>query len=246
MGLTVHYRMRHPEPLTPAQCEALVRRAHRESAELARARGLAEVGPVAPADPNNPWHGDMLMERCGENESRCHDIRPECGWLFSVHPGPGCESALFGLCRFPHRLRVGRRTLATGCGGWTWSSFCKTQYASLHGAENFILCHVAVIDLVLVWRSLGCEIHINDEGDYWPERHLPKLRAEVAKMNRLVAAFAGAMKDTDSKVEAPILAARDFEHLEAEGAAELGERLPATVDMVSRLSRQGGHILPEP
>jgi hypothetical protein len=68
---------------------------------------------------------------------------------------------------------------------------------------------------------------ISDEGDYWPGRSLKKLRRNLDEMNGLVAAAAGALKDGcetvagENPVQSPIFAHRQFEHLEAEGAARV-------------------------
>ncbi|MBI2497062.1 MAG: hypothetical protein HYV75_03785, partial [Opitutae bacterium] len=180
--------------VTKAAAEALVRAAHRRAAALVRRRGLKVIGPVHPADPENPWCCDLVMERRGE-DTVGHDVPPDGGWMFAVHPGPGCETAEFGLCLYPATIRVGRRTLRTGCAGWGYAGFCKTQYASLHGEAHFLKCHRAIIDLLLIWKKLGAAVTIKDEGAYWPGRDEAKLLAEVGQMNQLVAAVGGAMKD---------------------------------------------------
>ena len=92
MGLTVHYKLRLPATVTAATAESLVRTAHRRAAALVRRRGLKEIGPMHPADPDNPWNCGLLIEQRGE-DSFGHDVPPECGWMSAVHPGPGCKSA---------------------------------------------------------------------------------------------------------------------------------------------------------
>ncbi len=248
MGLTIHYSWKFSGALKPGPAEALVRTLHRRAAALVRRNKLARINPVQPVDPAHPSACQLVIEKQDEHNSLYHDVPPKCGWMFTVHPGEGCESAAFGLALYPARIRAGRRSLATGCSGWAWSDFCKTQYASRHGTEHFLKCHRAVVDLVLLWEQAGATVRINDEGGYWPGRDEKRLLAEVGGMNRLIAGFAGALKDatgeSGNRIQAPIFAHPQFEHLEAEGATELGDRLPAAVGLVSRLT-QDGHMQPE-
>ena len=236
MGLTIHYKLRLPAAVTKAGAEGLVRKAHQAASRLVKEHRLSDISPVQIADPENPWNCQLVLEKRGD-ETLGHDVKPAGGWMFSVHPGPGCESAEFGLCRYPETIRVGRRTLPTGCGGWGYASFCKTQYASLHSEENFLKCHRAVIDLLLIWGKLGVKIKITDEGGYWPRRNEKKLLAEVAQLNQLVAAFGGALKDAADEggppVESPIFQHGQFELLEAQGLTQYSAKISAAVKAIT-------------
>jgi len=119
------------------------------------------------------------------------------------------------------------RVRAQKGGAWRLSGFSKTQYASLHGWEHFRRCHVAIVDFLAALRPLGFDVKISDEGHYWPRRSERALREEVDKMNRLIAAVAGEMKDAHEEsggVQAAIFAHPQFERLEAEGADLLAKR----------------------
>lgn len=238
MGLTVHYKLAHSGPLTPDGTEALVRTAQRRAAALVRRRELAEIGPVIDAHCVDLLANETVFEKSGR-DTLCHDVPVEQGWLFQVWPGEDCETALFGLCRYPARIRVGRRWRPTGCAGWRWSSFCKTQYAHLHGPEHFLRCHRAVIDLAHIWQRLGCSIRIVDEGGYWPERDEARVLREVGFLECAIAGLAGAAKDaTDGRggeIRSPIFAHPHFERIEAEGAARLGERLQQAGTLIQHL-----------
>ena len=238
MGLTLHYTLRLPARLEPGEVEALVRRVHRRAAALVRRRGLVDISPVEAADPDNPIHGQFVLEKVSADETRGHDVTPECGWMFSVHPGAGCESAAFGLCFFPATIRVGRRRLRTSCGGWSWTGFAKTQYASLRGSDHFLKCHRAVVDLALLWEQAGAVVSIKDEGGYWPGRNEARLLAEVGSMNQLVAAFGGALKDAADEggpaVTSSIFAHGQFELLEAQGLNQHAAQIAAAVRAVKR------------
>ena len=126
----------------------------------------------------------------------------ERGHVFRVGVGRDCEPLWIGLCRYPASVRVRGRELRVRVqkgAAWRLSGFSKTQYASLHGWEYFRRCHVAIVDFLAALRPLGFDVKISDEGHYWPRRSERALRAEVDKMNRLVAAAAGAMKDAEEE-----------------------------------------------
>lgn len=130
---------------------------------------------------------------------------------------------LLGLCRFP------------GVPCWHWRGSCKTQYSARHGWEHFFATHRRVLDAVTIWRILGTEIQINDEGDYWDSHSEDLLRAKLGAYDRLIAAFSGAVKDTGAKVESAILSDPRFEQLEAQGQQEFGARIHEALTKVSDL-----------
>lgn len=245
MGLTVHYKLHLSAAVTAPATERLVRAVHRRAAALVRRRKLAKITPVRVADPDHPFSCQFVLEKRGEDTCG-HDVKPDCGWMFSVLPGPGCESAEFGLCRYPATIKVGRRTLRTGCAGWGYAGFCKTQYASLHGGENFLKCHRAVIDLALLWEKAGATVKITDEGEYWPGRNEAALRQNLDQMNRLVAAFAGALKDAADEggpsVESPIFQHGQFELLEAQGLDHHAAQIGQAATTVRKAARPGQNI----
>lgn len=240
MGLTIHYKLRLPAMVAPAAAEKLVHLAHRRAASLTKRRHLLEIEPVRPVDPDDPWCCGFVLEQRGD-DTFGHDVKPDSGWMYRVHPGEGCESAEFGLCRYPATIRSDGRRLRTNCAGWGYAGFCKTQYASLHGAENFLRCHKAVIDLLLIWQRLDATVTIKDEGSYWPDRNEQRLLAEVGAMNQLVAALGGALKDAgeegDTTVESPIFQHGQFELLEAQGLSRHASSIGTTVDSINRLTK---------
>lgn len=243
MGLTIHYKLRLTTRISRVDAEALVHNARRRAQALVRRRGLESISPVQPADPEDPWHCKFVTEKRGDDFVG-YDVPPICGWLFFVHLGLGCESALFGLCLHPPTIDTGRRKLRTGCTGWGYSGFCKTQYASQHGPENFLKCHRAVIDLLLIWERLGVTVTIKDEGGYWPGRHEAKLLGECGQMNRMVAALGGALKDaaddgeTVARMQSPIFEHPQFEKLEAEGLSQNAAQINRAMKIIAGL---GGH-----
>src|SRR5262249_667925 len=133
-----------------------------------------------------------------------HDVHPLHFFAFVTHPGPGCESAVFGLARYPDAINADGRKLKTKLPAWSWASFCKTQYASNPdegGVENFLKCHLAVIGLLDAASELGILKKVTDESDYWKHRDRQRLAKTVGQWNRMIAGFAGKLKDSGYGVE---------------------------------------------
>jgi hypothetical protein len=143
---------------------------------------------------------------------------------FSAWPGEGCEVANFGLALYPEAVENG--ALATGLSGWSWHSFCKTQYASNPddgGIANFVRCHATVVRLLDRAKALGILEAVKDESHYWDNRDVKALVETVGKWNRHIAGFVGQYKDLiGGEFAAPITDYPNFEHLEAEGRKEEG------------------------
>lgn len=142
---------------------------------------------------------------------------------FTTWPGDGCEAANFGLSRYPEEITVEGRRIKTGLKGWSWRSFCKTQYASdpeCGGVANFVKCHLQVIAACDAAKKIGLLGSVHDEGGFWEKRDVQALANEVGEWNQMIAALGGALKDAlgqDSTLVAPILERGDFERLENEG-----------------------------
>jgi len=231
MGLTVHFKLAGTAGDTEAEAKKLVE-SLRHAALRFQGEGLVDgVHPITPDKKTlrrfaRDW---LILPVPGEkNTSTGVEVSPTAGFLFRVDVGEDCEPLWLGLCRYPETVLHHGRELQTKSGrGWRLAGFSKTQYASLHGWEYFQRCHCAVVNLLAACRTPGLRVKISDEGDYWPTRSLTKLRRNLDQMNGLVAASAGALKDGyepaggDSPVQSPIFAHRQFERLEAQGAARV-------------------------
>jgi len=185
--------------------------------------------PRGVSSGTSPGQATRPTPQSEENTSTGVEVCPAQGFLFRVDVGEDCEPLWLGLCRYPETILHQGRELQTKIGsGWRLAGFSKTQYASLHGWEHFQRCHCAVVNLLAACRTPGLRVKISDEGDYWPTRSLTGLRQNLDQMNGLVAASSGALKDCyeaaegESPVQSPIFAHRQFERLEAEGAARVG------------------------
>lgn len=133
----------------------------------------------------------------------------------------------------PLGTRSETRSVPTNLTPWSWSSFCKTQYASnpdCGGVANFLKCHITVIALLDRIATLpGVKVRIEDEGSYGPHslqkgRHKghynpAKLANEVGSWNEMVASLTGSLSDTfdGDGVVSPIKDYANFEQLEFRG-----------------------------
>lgn len=239
MGLTIHYTITPRQPIDASEARRLIFAACAATQRLVRRRGYSHVTRPKEADPDDLWIQGSIFRKVDAYTTRGYSVPPKLGGYYELSLGQDCETALFGLCEYPATLRLadGRR-LRTGIGGWRFHACCKTQYASLHGWEPFFASHKLVIDAALVWKKLGCDVELIDEGGYWPGRKIETLRTNLNQMNGLIAAMGGALKDANDdggpSVESPIFAHPRFEHLEAEG---LAAHAPAIHQAVSTISR---------
>ncbi|HEY0943928.1 MAG TPA: hypothetical protein VGD81_01630 [Opitutaceae bacterium] len=111
---------------------------------------------------------------------------------FDVEPGEGCETACFWLARYPATVWVPglrSRRVRTELSGWYSDDFCKTQYASNHGMENFLRSHVSLVRILDLARTMGFLTQVHDEGRYWTKRDQSDLANECEDWNRCLAAF---------------------------------------------------------
>ncbi|MFM8470444.1 MAG: hypothetical protein ACKODH_10810 [Limisphaerales bacterium] len=218
MGLTIHYRLRAPRTLTDEAARVLTDQARTRALAL----GAVEATEVFEVESDFPinWY---FREQTDPKRWPSGPLPPEHGWLFSFDPGQDSESVLLGLCRFP------------GVPCWHWRGSCKTQYAARHGWEHFFATHRRVLDAVSIWRDLGAEIQVNDEGGYWDSHSEDLLRAKLGEYDRLIAAFSGAMKDTGAEVKGAIFSDPRFEQLEAQGQQEFGEKVRDVLNEMSDL-----------
>lgn len=207
MGLTIHYELRAGcgDPATVrARLEAL------------RGRALdlpfAEVGPIvdlegAAADNGQMTRDDenfwLAIQACAHVKigGNCTRMVPAKRILaFSAWPGAGCEEANFGFCLYPATTEGdGGGRVRVPYARWSWSSFCKTQYAANEeegGVPNFLKCHTTVIRLLDHAKALGILAEVNDEGEYWEKRSLQALAQEVGEWNEMIAGYAAQLKGT--------------------------------------------------
>lgn len=175
-----------------------------------------------------PVHSWLLIqaERIIMRKDCQTSVKPEHVIAFNTWPGEGCEAANFGLCRYPAVVDVDGREAATGLTEWSWRSFCKTHYASnpdCGGIPNFLRCHLSIVKILDHAKSLGILDDLKDEGGFWKNRDPAALVERVVESSQALAAFVGAFKDMlggDGDVVARITEYPDFEHLEADAAAD--------------------------
>jgi hypothetical protein len=238
MGLTIHYRL-EAKTRSDRKARRLVDQLRQKALDLP----FKEVGEVFDVsgecaefeklDRDNPYRWLLTQAegyvRQGDSHFR---VKPKRVIAFSAWPGEGSEEANFGLAVYPRVIEVEdgsrwsprKRRVRTGLAGWSWSSFCKTQYASnpqYGGVENFLRCHLAVVKLLDHAAELGILKEVHDEGEYWEKRDLKTLATEVGEWNTMLAGWAERLRDAFGEaVAAEITNFPNFEHLEAKGAKE--------------------------
>ena len=214
MGLTIHYNLRSASRW-PQQAFDLVARLRSPALDLPFER-VGDVVELQGAQCNYEQYDRdhphrWLLIQAGQylddpkRQGYSYRVSPTHVIAFSTLPGPGCEEANFGLCRYPAAVEVedpicrGRkRRVATGLGGWRWGSFCKTQYASAAdcgGVANFLRCHLAVIKMLDHAQKLGILEHVSDEGGFWEKRDVKALAQEVGQWNEAIAGLAGQLRN---------------------------------------------------
>ena len=239
MGLTIHYSLKS-STRSPKKARELIAHLRGRALDLpfAQVEDIVELkGEECDFDRrgrNDPHRwlliqaGQYIERPASGGGTYGYNVAPTHVVAFETLPSDGCEAANFGLCRYPAHIEVTdpdrreqKKRLRTGLSGWTWSSFCKTQYASnsaCGGVENFLRCHLAVIKVLDHAKSLGIVEEVSDEGDFWQDRDVRALAKQVGEWNEMIASFAGELKDLlGDQVDAEITKYPDFEHLEVAG-----------------------------
>lgn len=220
MGLTIHWTLRlrdgAPNGNSPGKAlEALRQKALDLPFEDVSRRVYHVVGDAANYEryrENDP--SGLFWPLCQavahiEPEPRVHlGVVPVEAFIFKTWPGEGCESANFGLARYPTKVQYHGAHVSTGLRGWRWESFCKTQYASQVGMGHFLRCHAAVCSLLQYAERLGLVKAVHDEGGFYGNGDFQSLANEVGQWNGMIAslvkelrqAFAG----TDVSISSPI------------------------------------------
>jgi DNA-binding XRE family transcriptional regulator len=227
MGLTIHWSLQAKANSPQKACQ-LIEKLRQKALDLP----FEQVGDIVEVsgdtadfkeldrDDPNLWlliQAAQYIERHGQF---CR-VTPTHVIAFSALPGQGSEPANFGLAVYPKTIEVAGKKIRTNLGDWSWSSFCKTQYASnpeCGGVENFLRCHLAVVKLLDHAKEIGILGDVSDEGDYFEKRDIEALAKEVGDWNTMIAGFAGRLMDElGEKVTSEIAKFPNFEHLEARG-----------------------------
>ncbi len=175
---TIHYRLRYGAT-DLQQARELISRLHQHAHELAfnRVEEIIELEGDAcdyRHDDQSPHNWLLIQSRRHVTDplepARHFGVIPLQMITFSTYPGPGCESANFGLCRYPEFIEAYGRRIETRLSAWHWGSFCKTRCAGNpeHGGrDNFRRCHLAIVELLRRAQRLGTLDAVHDEAGLW-------------------------------------------------------------------------------
>jgi hypothetical protein len=243
MGLSLGYEIR--ASVSAEEARELVQRMRQVALDLP----FEEVSDLyewragdTDADPESTRFLQMMGTQYGKKtlpggEERWIDIPPKHVIGFNISPAVGSETAAFGLATHPSVIEFEHQgqthLIETDLSGkYSWTQVCKTQYAGLQqygGVDNFLKAHLSLVQLLDEIAAMPVTLQVSDDSGYWDHRDETQLRQQLASWNGLIAAFAGQMKDQlgtnpETGVQAPILTAPDFEHLEAKGLDEWSKR----------------------
>jgi len=201
MGLTIHYSLRAKVPKLN-QARFLLAALRRRALELPfehvgeiieRSGAECDFNQCGEDDPHR-WlliQAGQYVEFPGSEGRPSFKVAPRELVAFETMPGPGCEPANYGLCRFPAVVEVpdpeqpgSNRRIPTKLSGWRWSSFCKTEYSScaeVGGYANFLKCHMAIVRLLEYAHQIRILDGVHDEGEFWENRHQQWLAVEIMK-----------------------------------------------------------------
>ena len=175
---TIHYRLRC-EATDPQQVRELVSRLHQHARPLAfnSVEDVCELEGEAcdyRHDEQSPHNWLLIQSRRHVTDplepARHFGVIPVHVIAFSTYPGPGCEAANFGLCRYPEFIETNGRRIETHLSAWHWGSFCKTHCAGNpeHGGrKNYRRCHLAIVELLHRAQRLGMLETVHDEAGLW-------------------------------------------------------------------------------
>jgi len=236
MGLTIHYTLdAGTRPLPEIRQLVGALRAQAATLPFASVREIVELAGkecrfVRGKQDPHAWlkiQTQRYPELKVEGGAVGATVHPTHIIAFSIQPSDGCEQANFGYCRYPSTVDIRGRRIRTGQKGWSWSSFCKTQYSSnptLGGMENFLKAHLGIVRLLDYAKELKILGEVKDEGGYWEGRSVTALVQEVGEWNKMIAAGYGVMRDAVEatggdirQLHSEIAKFSDFEHLEAKG-----------------------------
>ena len=237
MGLSICYDLSLPAETPAAKVHELLAGLRKEALGLPFEE-ISELVQFNASDLSRPWPTEGLVFKrladvvdvCGRSSRRIlyrkhlgltdddeyvrTDVPPDLSTVvlgFAIAPGRGSEPAAFGL------------TKLTGLSDSPWYGWCccKTQYASAHGDDHFLRCHMSMISLLDAAARLGFVCDVRDETGYFDSRDPEQLLQRVEEMNRIVARFAGAFSNAFEKaggdtrqVQGEIFRHPDFERLE--------------------------------
>jgi hypothetical protein len=223
MGLTIHYQFSlNNATLTQAREKVTALRNLALQLPFVRVDELVEIaGDACNFDQDNVDDPHALIKvSAGKPIEIAMDEyywqNPTYIMAFNSIVGEGSENPVFGLAIYSAMKDVN---------DWSWTGFCKTQYASnpeYGGWENFLKCHLLIVKMLDFAGELGITCDITDETGYWEHRSIEKLAEILHQHNILIAAFTGKLKDDLAakgivSTQASIFDYPNFEYLEAEG-----------------------------
>jgi hypothetical protein len=215
MGLTIHYDLKLKDRRVSVARQA-IERLHAKAQELPF-QHVGEIWDVKGPETDFDRVDDSEGKRWFLIQSGCYveisphnvQVNPKRIIGFCTLPGNGCEPANFGLCQYPATIEFQGKRYRTHRPGWTWGSFCKTQYA-----QEFLKCHHMVCLMLDHAKLCGLEVDVHDEGGFYEDRNPEKLGTTVKVWNLMIASFVGKVDQLTGGglgVESPIRKSEEYQ-----------------------------------
>lgn len=141
------------------------------------------------------WRMVELGEWKEEGNRHWKVVKPTTMVSLYLWPGEGCESAELNFQKIRGKFRS--------------KSFCKTQYA-----EQFVKCHMLVVQLLDMMKAEGFEVDVYDEGQYWETRDMKVLAKNINESTAVISSVLGGLKSAAKEkgmvVDAPITECQNY------------------------------------
>ncbi len=222
MSIDIHWTM-YAKSGTADQMQAILQRIADHAAEL----GFTDITPITHfTGPSANYATYPVGEtrsllvgglQWSKESNGGFEVYAREAIAFSCVPGEGASNATFGFAKHkPQAINGG----PSGCSrGWRWKGGCTTQYASETGIENFVTTHKRMVALAEFAKAQGVVTEIRDDTQYAEHHDEDKLIECLRSWNGVMAALAGAMKDsaqgTANCTEFAIQKFKNFERMEA-------------------------------
>ena len=239
MGITIHYKIHFISDGNPYD---KVRKMYDIAKEFERRDIFDKIHPIKIVTPSDverlqklTFENSTYEERADLNElermvwieredGRTVGIRtkPKEGSYFYIAVGGGAEWADIGLSKTPRYAEYDNKKYPTKFQEWTFSGFCKTQYAHNYGPEHFLRCHIGLCEYLKAIQKIdGIAVEVTDEADYYETQDPEKAVNAVSELGMMIAAIGVMIGDSLSGTEAtytsPIQEHPRIEELETKG-----------------------------
>lgn len=187
MATDIRYAYGAPKEATAAEARRLVEAARVMVLGFKKKGLVKRVGPLLD-HPSKMGEWGKKWFQAEDREQPGFPCWPRVtaieGWMFEVEIGKGCGLLHIALCKYP--------TEYTAYDGvvipthippyYIYDGWVETEDAAEKGAEHFMRCHRAVIEIIEKLQEVGFLIKMEDKAGYWPNHSVKNLQAAADKL----------------------------------------------------------------